>query len=54
VNTNTSVAVERPDSHLAPALMRSPVPARVYVDPDILDREQARLFRRLWIFAGLK
>ncbi len=33
---------------------RSPVPARAYVAPEILAREQERIFRSLWIFVGVK
>jgi phenylpropionate dioxygenase-like ring-hydroxylating dioxygenase large terminal subunit len=34
--------------------MQSPVTSRHYIDQEIHDREQARIFRKLWIFAGLK
>ena len=34
--------------------MRSRLDARHYVSPEVLAREQERIFRRLWIFAGFR
>jgi len=33
---------------------RSPIPARAYICDDVFSLEQDRLFRSLWIFAGMK
>jgi choline monooxygenase len=35
-------------------LMRSPIPAHVYLDNETLQKEHEHIFRRLWVYVGLK
>lgn len=34
--------------------MQSRMHPRYYLDPDIFEREQQKIFRKVWLFAGLK
>ena len=34
--------------------MRSRMHPKYYLSQDIFEREQARIFRKVWLFAGLK